>query len=96
MPRDNYGSQSGDNSLNVGVGDFRGANVNFGANNPPSFTAEQMKIQRHAALGGRSIESKSLSTFGIVTGIASLVGLYFTLFQAFPHSKYSSWEPLSN
>jgi hypothetical protein len=32
--------------------------------------------------------------FGVLTGIASLLGLYFTLFQAFPHSKYASWSSL--
>ena len=51
-----------------------------------------MDIRRHQALGGRSVKSESLSTFGIVTGIASVVGLYFTLFQAFPQPQYSSWS----
>lgn len=92
MPHDNHGSQSGDNSLNVGVGDFRGANVNVGGNGRPTFTPEQMEIRRHQAFGGHSVRSESLSTFGIVTGIASVAGLYFTLFQAFPQSKYASWS----
>ena len=35
-----------------------------------------------------------MSTFGIVTGIASVIGLYFTLFQAFPQPKYASWSTL--
>jgi hypothetical protein len=90
----NHGSQSGDGSINVGVGDFRGANVNIGGNGRPIFTPEQMGITRHPALGGRSIKSKNLNTFGIVTGIASLVGLYFTLFQAFPQPHTSSWPTL--
>lgn len=92
MPYDNSGSQSGDNSLNVGIGDFRGANVNVGGNGRPTFTPEQMEIQRHLALGGHSVKSKSLNVFGVVTGVASLAGLYFTLFQAFPQPKYSSWS----
>lgn len=91
MSRDNNGSQEGDNSVNVGVGDFRGANVNIGGGGRPTFTPEQMQIQRHLALGGRSVKSESLSVFGIVTGVASLIGLYFTLFQAFPQPKTSSW-----
>lgn len=94
MSHDNHGSQSGDGSINVGVGDFRGANVNVGGNGKPAFSPEQMGITRHPALGGQSVKSESLGTFGIVTGIASLVGLYFTLFQAFPQQKYSSWSTL--
>ena len=31
MSHDNYGSQSGD-VINLGIGDFRGANVNVGGN----------------------------------------------------------------
>ena len=73
MSRDNNGSQKGDNSVNVGVGDFRGANVNIGGGGRPTFTPEQMQIQRHLALGGRSVKSESLSVFGIVTGVASLI-----------------------
>ena len=91
---DNHGSQSGDGSINVGVGDFRGANVNVGGGGKPTFTPEQLDVKRHPALGGRSVKSENLSTFGIVTGIASLIGLYLTLFQAFPQPKHSSWSTL--
>ena len=94
MSNDNYGSQDGDNSLNVGVGDFRGANVNIGGNGKPIFTPEQLQIRRHPALGGRSLKSENLSVFGIVTGVASVIGLYFTVFQAFPQPKNSSWTVL--
>ncbi|WP_208934500.1 hypothetical protein [Paracidovorax avenae] len=94
MAHDNHGSQSGDGSINVGVGDFRGANVNVVGNGEQIFNPEQLGIRRHPALGGRGVKSESLNTFGIVTGVASLVGLYFTLFQAFPQPKYSSWSTL--
>lgn len=90
----NHGSQSGDKSLNVGAGDFRGANINVGGKEEPIITLEEMGITRHPALGGRSIKSESLNTFGILTGIASLIGLYFTLFQGFPQPKHASWSSL--
>ncbi|HET6420928.1 MAG TPA: hypothetical protein VFG19_12260 [Geobacteraceae bacterium] len=93
MSHDNHGSQSGDGSINVGVGDFRGANVNVGGDGKPTFTPEQMGIIRHPVLNGCSIKSESLNTFGIVTGLASVIGLYFTLFQ-FPQPQYSSWSAL--
>lgn len=91
---DNNGSQKGDGSINVGVGDFRGANVNVGCGGKPTFTPEQMGITRHPAFGGRSVKSESLGTFGIVAGIASLVGLYLTLFPVFPQQRPSSWSTL--
>lgn len=91
MARDNLGDQSGDGSINVGIGDFRGANVMV-TNGRPTFTPEQLQVSRHFAFGGRRLKSQGLSTFGVVTGIASLVGLYFTLFQAFPQPKASSWS----
>jgi hypothetical protein len=69
LPNDNHGDQSGDNSLNVGVGDFRGANVNISHNERPS----------------------NVSIFGYITGAASLIGLYFTLFQP-PLGGQSSWS----
>lgn len=94
MSYENYGSQSGNGSINVGIGDFRGANVNVASNGNSIFTPEQLRIVRHPVLGGRSIKSESLSVFGIVTGVASVIGLYFTLFQAFPQPKYSSWSAL--
>lgn len=94
LSHNNNGSQSGNNSINVGIGDFRGAHVNIGASEKPTFTPEQLQICRHPALGGRSIKNESLSVFGVVTGLASLVGLYFTLFQAFPQPKFASWSTL--
>ena len=94
MSHDNYGNQQGDRSINVGVGDFRGANVQVGDNGKPLFTPEQLEIIRHPVLGGRKIRSENLSTFSIVTGLASVIGLYFTLFQGFPNAKHSSWSTL--
>lgn len=93
MPNDNHGSQSGDSSLNVGVGDFRGANVSINQNDRPTFTPEQMDIQRHPAFGGRGLRSERVSVFGYITGIASLIGLYVSLFQPVT-GWHSSWASL--
>lgn len=93
MSRDNHGSQSGDGSINVGVGDFRGANINVGGNGKPTFSPEQIGITRHPAFGGHSVKRESLGTFGVITGIASLVGFYLTLFPI-SQPKYSSWSTL--
>jgi len=90
----NHGSQSGNDSINVGIGDFRGSSINIGGTGRPTINPEKMRIVRHPALGGRSLKSGSLTTFGVITGIASLAGLYLTLFQAFPQPKYSSWSAL--
>lgn len=91
LPNNNHGDQSGDNSLNVGVGDFRGANVNISHNERSTFTPEQLHIKRHSAFGGRSVDSSNVSVFGGITGVASLIGLYFTLFQP-PLGGQSSWS----
>jgi hypothetical protein len=92
LSQDNHGSQNGDNSLNVGVGDFRGANVNINHNDRPTFTPEQLNIQRHPAFGGRHLKSERVTAFGLVTGLASLVGLYLNFFP-FP-GKQGSWSTL--
>jgi hypothetical protein len=93
LPNDNHGIQHGDNSLNVGVGDFRGAHVSINHNDRQTFTPEQLEIQRHPAFGGRGFRSQSVSVFGYITGIAGLLGLYFTLFQ--PATGWrSSWSTL--
>lgn len=93
MSNDNHGTQSGDNSLNVGVGDFRGAHVNISQNERPTFTPEQLHIERHPTFGGRSLDSHNVSVFGYITGLASLIGLYFTLFQPALGGQ-SSWSTL--
>lgn len=92
MAHNNHGSQSGDGSINVGVGDFRGAHVNVGGNGRPTFSPEQVGITRHPALGGRSVKGESL--FGIITGIASIAGLFFALLQEFSQQKYLLWSIL--
>ncbi len=52
-------------------------------------------MQRHPAFfRGRVVKSESLGVFSIVTGVASIAGLYFTLFQGFPTAKYASWSSL--
>ncbi len=94
MSYNNYGSQNGDGGLNVGTGDFRGANINIRGNEKSTFTPEQLNIARHPVIGGRIVKSENLNIFGIITGAASVIGLYFTLFQAFPHPKQSSWSNL--
>uniref|UniRef100_A0A7C1X0I6 Uncharacterized protein n=1 Tax=Pseudomonas graminis TaxID=158627 RepID=A0A7C1X0I6_9PSED len=91
MSNDNHGTQSGDNSLNVGVGDFRGANVNISHNERPTFTPEQLRIERHPALGGLSVDSKNVSVFGYITGAGTMIGLYFTLYRP-PFGEQSSWS----
>jgi hypothetical protein len=92
MSHDNNGSQSGDNSLNVGVGDFRGANVNINQSGRPVFTPEVLQIVRHPAFGGLSLQSQNVSIFGIVTGVGGLLGLYTTLFPLSSAVRYSSWS----
>lgn len=44
--------------------------------------------------GKRIAPREGISAFGFVTGIAGLLGLYFTLFQAFPNTQYASWATL--
>ena len=90
MAHDNYGSQHGNNSVNVGVGDFRGAHVQVGGNQRPTFSVEQMAIRRHIIFGRRLATREVISAFGVVTGVASLAGLYFTLFPLSPGVS-SSW-----
>ncbi|MFP3851487.1 hypothetical protein [Pseudomonas graminis] len=93
MSNDNHGSQSGDNSLNVGVGDFRGADVNINNGERTTFTPEQLHIERHPTFGGRSLDSRNVSVFGYIAGLASLIGLYFTLFQP-GLGWHSTWSTL--
>ena len=89
---DNSNNQSGNDSLNVGRGDFRHANIHVGDNNyeKPTFTPEQLGVERTIVFGGRLVHRESLNTFGIVSGLASIAGLYFTLFPASPSPLTSS------
>ena len=94
MSHDNHGSQSGNSSINVGVGDFRGAHVHVGGDGRPVFSPEDIQIKRHIVFGTRVAPREGINAFGIVASIAGLLGLYFTLFQAFPSTKYASWPTL--
>ncbi|TDQ93252.1 hypothetical protein C7412_109235 [Paraburkholderia silvatlantica] len=53
-----------------------------------------MALKRHLALGGASVKTETLNVFGVVTGVVSIIGLYFTLFQPFPQPLHSSWSAL--
>lgn len=88
MQNHNEGNQSGNNSVNVGIGDFRGANVNVGEGRQRSFTPEELKITRTVHLGGLGVQQHGLNVFSIVSGAASILGLYFTIFAPFPDNKY--------
>lgn len=95
MAHDNYGSQSGNHSINVGVGDFRSAHVHVSTGDGRTpIHPEQMAIRRHIVFGRRLAPREELGTFSLITGLASLAGVYFTLFQPFPSAKYSSWTML--
>lgn len=77
------GKQSGDRSLNVGQGDFRGSNVHVGdyyIESSDSIPIDLLNINRNIILGGASLNRRNTSIFGVMTGLASLVGLYFTMF----------------
>ena len=80
MPYDNYGSQSGHNSLNVGVGDFRRANINIGGDGRSTFTPEQIAIERHQKW--LHCKSQTPGVVGFAADVAGLIGFFFTLYQA--------------
>lgn len=93
MSQNNHGSQKGNNSINIGTGNFREANLNINANSSPTFTSEEIGIRRHRKIQNSIItipESQNLKVFAIITGLASLVSFYFTLFT--PQSMDSSWS----
>lgn len=93
MLKDNHGSQQGNGSINIGTGDFRNANLNVNPGNSPTFTPEDMGIRRHRKFRNPIVtipKSQNLNVFAIVTGLASFIGLYFTLFT--PRSMHSSWS----
>lgn len=94
MHNHNSGNQYGDGSINVGVGDFRGANVNVDSGVDRNYKAEEIEVTRHNVLGNGRVTTSDVGIFGYITGAASVVGLYFTLFQGFPSPKYASWSTL--
>ncbi|WP_155895400.1 hypothetical protein [Comamonas aquatica] len=90
----NHGNQSGDGSINVGNGDFRGAKLNINNSNNKLFTIDELNITRHPSLGGFTAKIESINVFGLITGVASLIGLYLTLFPLGGVKTYASWSGL--
>lgn len=93
MSQNNHGSQEGNNSINIGTGDFRNANLNINASSSPTFTSEEIGIRRHRKFQNPIVtipESQNLKVFAIISGLASLVSLYFTVFT--PQSMDPSWS----
>jgi hypothetical protein len=80
-------TQHGDRSINVGRADFRGANVHVGDSysNPPQITLARTQPTRvlRWSLGRKS----QLGLFSLLGTVASIVGLYFTLFPLFSSHK---------
>jgi len=67
---DNYGIQYGDRSINVGTGNFTGANVHVGDNVHTSrtdFTAEEVGLARRFVIEKRVVNIESLSRFSIIS-----------------------------
>ena len=87
----NFGSQSGDNSVNVGIGDFRECEfvLGFGRGGVPLIPAETLSIVRHRVFPRHAIPIRHLSLFGTVTGtvglIGSVIGIWQFLNQPFGH-----------
>lgn len=93
MSQNNHGSQQGNQSINIGTGDFRNANLNVSAGSSPTFTPEEMGIRRHRKFRNpifKIAKAQNLDIFAIFTGLASLISFYFTLFT--PRSMHSSWS----
>ena len=93
MSQNNHSSQQGNGSINIGTGDFRHANLNINAGSSPTFTSEEIGIKRHRKFQNPIVtisESQNIDVFAIVTGLASLISFYFTLFT--PRSMQSSWS----
>ncbi len=83
MGSNNLGSQSGDNSMNVGIGDFRGCAFVLGAGRggvalvPP----ESLSIVRHTVFPGRAIPIRHLGLFGAVSTTVGLIGAVIGIWQ---------------
>ena len=93
--KNNYGNQSGDGSINVGQGDFQGANVHLGdvvTNEEPKYTPENTGLTRHLVIERRVIKRETLSTFSVIAGMASIVGLYFSLFPFMNPTLKGNWS----
>ncbi len=84
--------QSGERSLNVGQGDFRGATIHVGDNRgAQQFSSEQLGIERTVLLKRSLARRTAMEAFATVSGLASILGLYFTFFSPFGIKVPSSW-----
>ena len=88
MSHNNYGSQNGDGNASISVMHISD-DVYIVNNEKPTFTSEQLDIMRNSAFGGRNIKTERLNTFTIITGLASIIGLYFALPQPFSQRNHS-------
>lgn len=91
----NFGNQGGNNSVNVGQGDFKGANVHVGnivTSEQKNYTPESTKLARHLVFEKRLVKREVLSVFSILTGLSSLVGLYFSLFPFMNPALEGHWS----
>lgn len=91
----NFGNQSGDNSVNVGQGDFKGASVHVGnviTNEQKIYTPEDTMLARHLVFEKRLVKREALSIFSILTGLSSVIGLYFSLFPFMNPALKGHWS----
>ena len=92
MASNNFGSQSGDHSINSGIADFRGSDIRLGngAGHAPLIPPEALSIVRHRVLPGCAAPIRRLNLFAAVTGTASLLGFFIAVwpfFDRFPGSS---------
>lgn len=90
----NHNQQSGNGSINVGNGDFRGANLNIHNSNDNLINVDELNIQRIPALGGFTPRVERISIFGFITGLSGIIGLYITIFPLGVIKTYASWSNL--
>ena len=95
MTSNNFGSQSGDNSINVGNVDFRGSKNSFyncsgHAPIAPLIPAEALSIVRHRVLPRCVTPLRRINLFATVTGTASLLSFFIAVWQFFNQSLGTS------
>ena len=85
MTSNNFGSQSGDNSINAGIADFRWSEISLGncAGHAPLIPPEALSIVRHRVLPRCATPIRRLNLFAAVTGTASLLSLFIGVSQFF-------------
>ena len=92
MISNNFGSQSGDNSTNVGILNFSecGFVHGGGPGGMPLIPPERLSIKRHRVFPRCAIPIRHLSLFGAMTGtvglLGSVVGIWQFLNQPFGHA----------